>query len=98
MGKNIYWDPKIVADSLVRNGKVSPALLLGHELVHAQFYDKHQLIFDILTSYQTGLPYDDLEERRVIEGVERNAAKTLCEGSRYSHYGVFYPVSGPLSR
>jgi hypothetical protein len=42
--------------------------------------------------------YDDAEERRVITGVERHAARTLHEGVRRDHRGTLYTVREPTMR
>ena len=91
------WDPHsalcIKDDDLVLTGESqSPALGLGHELdhmanmIHGVHYTKHTK------------PYGTPEERRVIEGTEGAAAKTLGEGIRHNHFGKTVKVSAPTHR
>jgi hypothetical protein len=89
----IRWDP-YSALRTTSGGRQSPALGLGHELDHAaenaRTYDRYQDIDD---------PYfDTAEERRVILGSERHAARTLHEGTRIDHDGMLYRVGGPTLR
>jgi hypothetical protein len=42
--------------------------------------------------------YDNAEERRVITGSERHAARTLGESIRYDHGGTTYRVASPVTR
>ncbi|HEY0395383.1 MAG TPA: hypothetical protein VGD01_12875 [Candidatus Elarobacter sp.] len=87
----IRWDPH--SAMRVGNGRQSPALGLLHELEHA--------LGDRRFARLQGLKdraYDDAEERRVITGVERHAARTLHEGVRRDHRGTLYPVREPTMR
>ena len=89
----IRWDPTSALRTTA-GGRQSPALGLAHELDHAaapeRAYDRLQAI---------PLPrYDDAEERRVIAGSERHAARTLHESTRRDHDGVCYRVKGPTER
>ena len=88
----VYWDP---GSALLCSGggKQTPALGLGHELAHAD----QGFWFGLIGWFPWG-NYDNLEEWRVITGVETNAAQTLGEGTRTDHGGAPYPVATPTSR
>ncbi len=89
----IRWDPTS-AMRTTDGGRQSPALGLAHELDHAAEPERS---FDRLQAIE--LPrYDDAEERRVITGSERHAARTLHESARRDHDGVAYRVAGPTAR
>jgi hypothetical protein len=89
----IAWDP-YSALSTTNGGRQSPALGLGHEVDHAV---EDPRIADRLRD--TPDPrYDDAEERRVITGSERHAARALGESVRYDHAGGTYRVSSPVMR
>ncbi|EAC1239642.1 M91 family zinc metallopeptidase [Salmonella enterica subsp. enterica serovar Enteritidis] len=97
-GKNsISWNPKMALDCTKNGGSLSPAMVLAHELTHANksWFDK--LLRAILPDSFFG-DYDNYEERRVVTGAERNAAKALGEGTRYDHRGSGRIVSSPISR
>ncbi len=85
----IRWDPT-AALKCTTGGTMSPALALGHELAHA---------LGPLSpwSYAPG-GYDTLEERRVIQGPERAAARSLGECTRNNHRGEIFHVPSPVSR
>jgi hypothetical protein len=89
----IRWDPYSALQT-TRLGRQSPALGLGHELDHAaensRTYDRLQNLPDLY--------YDSAEERRVITGSERHAARTLHESTRDDHDGRLYRVAGPTLR
>jgi hypothetical protein len=89
----IRWDP-YSALRTSGGGRQSPALGLGHELDHAaensRSYDRLQSMPD--------RRYDSAEERRVILGSERHAARTLHESTRDDHTGRLYRVAGPTLR
>ena len=89
----IAWDP-YSALRTTRGATQSPALGLGHEVAHALEAPSRE------ASLQSrSLPhYDNAEERRVIRGSERHAARTLGEGVRYDHRGTPYRVLTPVSR
>lgn len=83
----IVWDPHSALRT-TGGGRQSPALGLGHEVDHA-------VAPRSLSRKLAGSPsrrYDDDEERRVITGSERHAAKVLGEGVRYDHRGDPYRV------
>lgn len=92
----IAWDPHSALRT-TRGGCQSPALGLLHEEDHA---------FGRITAPKVqqrllGTPdrcYDNLEEKRVIAGVETRAAKILGEGIRTNHRGTLFTVSKPTSR
>lgn len=88
----IGWDP----GSALRTsggGRQSPALGLGHEVDHAVEPPR----LERKLSAQPSRRYDDAEERRVITGSERHAARTLGEAVRYDHRGTTYRVSSPIA-
>lgn len=89
----IAWDPRSALRT-TRGGRQSPALGLAHEIDHAvegpRAYDR--------LSDRIDLRYDSAEERRVIRGSERHAARTLHENSRNDHAGTCYRVSSPAAR
>ena len=89
----IRWDPTS-AMRTSRHGRQSPALGLGHELDHAAIGDG---AFDVLVSVPDRR-FDNVEERRVILGSERHAARTLHESTRDDHRGRLYRVANPVSR
>ena len=76
------------------HGRQSPALGLGHELDHAAAGDD---AFGLLAEIPDRR-FDNLEERRVILGSERHAARTLHESVRYDHRGRIYRVDSPVAR
>ena len=89
----IRWDP--TSAMRTRNhGRQSPALGLGHELDHAAISDRG---FGLLVAIPDRR-FDNLEERRVILGSERHAARTLHEGMRADHWGRLYRVATPIDR
>lgn len=67
-------------------GYLSPALGLAHEFEHVsnRLYDEASFLRD---SHTYDGQYQNQEERNVIEGYERPAAKILGEGDRNSHGG-----------
>ncbi|MDQ6941198.1 MAG: hypothetical protein M3169_01625 [Candidatus Eremiobacteraeota bacterium] len=89
----IRWDPTS-AMRTTGHGRQSPALGLGHELDHAALSDR---AFDLLVAVPDRR-FDNLEERRVILGSERHAARTLHEGTRDDHRGRLYRVATPIDR
>jgi len=97
-GKNVIrWDPEVGRENVDDSGKAdgstaSPSLRLGHELSHAAE--------DIRGGDMEGRPdarFDDTEERRVITGPERSAAKTLGQGVRNNHKGNNIKTVSPTS-
>lgn len=89
----ILWNPNL-ANCLIGGGTQSPALILGHELSHAE----GGLWADILRQFQDS-EFGTKEERRVITGPETRAALTLGEGIRSSHQiSRQYYVPTPSSR
>jgi hypothetical protein len=88
----IHWDPH----SALRTGdggRQSPALGLGHEIDHAVHDGPREWARAATHDRQ----YDTAEERRVITGSERHAARTLGEGVRYDHSGATYRVASPVA-
>jgi hypothetical protein len=89
----IRWDPTS-AMRTAHGGRQSPALGLAHELDHAVEADRtYRYLQDVELR-----GYDNVEERRVITGSERHAARSLHEGTRSDHRGTCYRVKGPTSR
>jgi RHS repeat-associated protein len=96
----IYWNPFGGLETTNGN-KLSPAILLIHEVDHANQKDKNPKKFrnDLNT---TDSNYDNKEEKRVIMGSETEAAQKtgeIQEGtqSRYDHLGRQYPTKGPTT-
>jgi hypothetical protein len=89
----IRWDPTS-AMRVSGNGRQSPALGLGHELDHAAAGDD---MFGLLAEIPDRR-FDNVEERRVILGSERHAARTLHESVRNDHRGRIYRVDSPVAR
>lgn len=93
----IYWNPRIASEcprDFGGNGTRSPALILGHELAHAD-----NPWYQAILAFIRDKDYDNLEEKRVIEGPEKAAALTLGEGVRHTHRpGRFFWVPTPTSR
>ena len=90
---DIAWDP-YSALRTTNGGRQSPALGLGHEVDHA--------VENPVTAQRLlntpNVRYDNAEERRVITGSERHAARTLGESVRYDHDGRAYRVNSPIAR
>ncbi len=90
--RTIHWDPHSALRTAT-GGRQSPALGLAHEVDHA--------VHDGPREWQranTADPaYDTAEERRVIAGSERHAARTLGEAVRHDHGGTCYRVASPAA-
>lgn len=88
----IHWDPHSALRTAA-GGRQSPALGLGHEVDHA--------VHDGPREWQRAQTFDPLfdtaEERRVIMGSERHAARTLGEAVRLDHGGTTYRVDSPTA-
>jgi RHS repeat-associated protein len=98
----IIWDPMTGAYASNQKGEigvVSPALMLLHEIGHAnKFMTDPNMLFMLkrLSTQGTNLhEYDDAEEMRVINSIENPAAIRLGELERDNHRGVIIPVSNP---
>jgi hypothetical protein len=89
----IAWDPHSALRT-TSGGRQSPALGLGHEADHAVESRSRERILNARSDPR----YDTREERRVICGSERHAARTLGEAGRSDHTGTCYRVSTPVSR
>lgn len=89
----IDWDPHS-AMRTSDGGRQSPALGLGHEIDHAVESPRKEARL----SARSSRVFDDAEERRVILGSERHAARTLGESVRDDHEGRCYRVSSPTMR
>jgi hypothetical protein len=90
--RTIHWDPHSALRT-TGGASQSPALGLGHELDHAVEPDAIRDALD--RRHLRG--YDTAEERRVIAGSERHAARTLGEGVRHDHRGITYRVDSPTA-
>ncbi|GAC1529547.1 MAG: hypothetical protein NVS2B8_17250 [Vulcanimicrobiaceae bacterium] len=88
----VTWDPHSALRT-TEGGRQSPALGLGHELVHA---DEDAIVRERLAS-KYDPAYDNREERRVIRGAEAHAARTLGEGTRHDHSGTLAHVDSPTA-
>ncbi len=89
----VAWDP-YSALRTTRGGRQSPALGLGHEVDHAV---ENAARAERLRDRADGR-YDTAEERRVIRGSERHAARVLGESVRFAHGGTTYRVASPILR
>ncbi len=89
----IHWDPHSALRTST-GGRQSPALGLGHEIDHAV---ESPARLERLTA-TPDRRYDDREERRVVTGSERHAARALGEDVRHDHGGTTYRVASPLAR
>lgn len=89
----IAWDPHS-AMRTTNGGRQSPALGLGQEVDHAVESPRLEARLDARASAR----FDTAEERRVILGSERHAARTLHEGTRSDHWGRCYRVASPTLR
>jgi hypothetical protein len=91
--RTIHWDPHSALRT-TRGGRQSPALGLAHEVDHA--------VHDGPRTWRLAATpdprYDTGEERRVVCGSERHAARTLGESVRTDHAGTTYRVAGPTER
>ncbi len=90
----VRWDPTSAMRTTHHHGRQSPALCLGHELDHAAIDDR---TFERLVDVPNRR-FDNAEERRVILGSERHAARTLHESTRSDHRGRLYRVANPIDR
>lgn len=87
----VEWDPHSALKT-TEGGIQSPALGLGHELVHAC---EDSIARERLAATPSR-KYDNAEERRVIRGAEAHAAKSLGEAQRYDHAGEVFWVTSPI--
>lgn len=88
----IAWDPHSALRT-TRGGRQSPALGLGHEVDHAVESPAREAALSLRESRA----YDTAEERRVVTGSERHAARTLGESVRYDHAGRCYRVASAVA-
>ncbi len=88
----IHWDPHSALRT-TGGATQTPALGLGHEVDHAVHDAATCGTYDDRRDPQ----YDTVEERRVITGSERHAARTLGEGVRHDHAGTSYRVPSPVA-
>jgi hypothetical protein len=87
----INWDPHSALRT-TRGGAQSPALGLGHEMDHATEDPREGARLAAVPDAH----YDNREERRVITGSERHAARTLGEATRYDHTGTTFRTHSPI--
>lgn len=90
MTRTVTWDP-YSALLTTDGGRQSPALGLGHELVHADADPQSRERLAATRSPQ----YDNAEEKRVIRGAETHAARKLGESIRHDHAGFAFRVASP---
>ena len=90
--RTIHWDPHSALRTTCGTTQ-SPALGLGHEVDHAV---ENAAMRDALNGRHVA-GFDTAEERRVITGSERHAARTLGEGVRHDHRGTTYRVDSPTA-
>jgi hypothetical protein len=83
----VNWDPT-AGLGCTTGGTQSPALGLGHELAHA--------LGPRLPYLFAPDGYDNIEEKRVITGPERAAARALGECVRNNHRGTRFHVPNPI--
>lgn len=88
----IAWDPYSALRTTC-GGHQSPALGLGHEIDHAVESPRREANLQSAPDAR----YDNKEERRVIMGSERHAARTLHESVRYDHAGRCFRVASPVA-
>ncbi len=88
----IDWDPHS-AMRTSGGGWQSPALGLGHEVDHAVEAPRREAALNARRSRR----FDTAEERRVILGSERRAARTLGEAARNDHWGRCFRVASPTA-
>ena len=79
-------------------GRQSPALGAGHEMDHAVRRETDRKGYERDRLPRSDKQYDNREERRVIEGSEAHAAKTLGEDRRFDHRGTPFRTNSPTSR
>jgi RHS repeat-associated protein len=98
----VNWDPHAGLACAGSGGKTgasqSPAMGLGHELVHLWDLQQRGLISFLLDFMADAGGYDNLEERRVITGIEASLGMTLGEGIRRDHGGRPSRVDSPLTK
>jgi hypothetical protein len=90
--KTVSWDPSTAVKDTHGN-TISPALALGHEMVHALGDKANSAAFNRRMNTPAGV-FDNKEEQRVIRRYENPAARQLREGIRDSHHGSIYTVFG----
>ena len=91
----VFWDPSH-GKKLTNGGKQSVAVALEHEFDHAISYNDDPNGYKNRRK-QYDSQYDNAEERRVIEGSEKQTATTLNEGIRHNHKGDYYMTIMPTS-
>jgi len=101
--KTINWDPSMGLST--NTGKnISATTILNHEADHANQYDTNKAQYNKDTDPNTGkdAQYKNKEEKRVIEGSEKETATKLGEikegeSTRNEHGGTLYPTTSPTS-
>ena len=85
----ISWDPHKDGRDQFNKANVPPVILGAHE-------EGHALGTPMISRTLQGIPdekYSNLEEKRVIEGIEARAMAAYKLPPRHSHIGVAYPVA-----
>lgn len=85
--KTVVWDPNSALKT-TNGGLQTPALGVLHEFGHAD----GDLNKKSESTTPDGTPYDNKEEKRVIDNMETPSAKKLGEGTRTDHAGQPYKV------
>ncbi|MBE2231584.1 MAG: hypothetical protein IAE96_13125 [Chitinophagaceae bacterium] len=98
----IQWDPNTGSLAWNKNGDhgiVSPALMLLHEIAHANNFLSDPARYSMAQYTPTWGPdygsYDNFEELRVTIRVENPAAQKIGEVQRDNHRGALLKVSNP---
>ena len=101
--KTINWDPTEGLHTNTGNN-LSATTVLNHEADHANEYDSNKEQFSKDTDPKTGYDsqYGNKEEKRVIEGSEKETATKLGEikegeETRNDHNGTLYQTTDPTS-
>jgi hypothetical protein len=90
----VFWDPHMGLGCAANGGaQLSPALALGHELVHASQRPWKRLLFSLVPSRD----YTNLGEQITVN-TENDAAWNLGEGVRLNHGGTGVRVPTPLTK
>jgi hypothetical protein len=98
-GFAVLWNPNAAQKSVADGTRLSPTVVLGHELDHT-----HEGLTNpsgYMLNYKTpDTQYQRVEERRVItHGAEASMMRTFYNESPRSDYNVIpYVVADPLSR
>jgi hypothetical protein len=84
-GGTIWWNPNaILTDG---NVNLSADSILGHELSHADGWNTDPTAYNDRVNAKTHDAYDNLEEKRVIQGPEAIFQMNTGQGIRQDHRG-----------